>query len=277
MLVDRLSSPMTLVWLVYFSFAELLSLLPSSQASSCILISEEASAENYSRDYACASMHEAIFRFVKFIWSESGHDNVVAFGTILIATFTYVLYRSTEKLWLAGEGQIAVALKAANAADRSARAAISLRLPIIRVEPDNLGHGEFASGQKISEDCHVHSIGVSNLGATKAFPTEVIYGWTVGETLPEEPKYQVADRFPHNCILEPGQIPFIQTLNGSLPLKEGQWTRICGGNYLWFYCEIIYEDFMGEIRTHGFCWRWSNTGMGLDWRVERREAYNKKT
>jgi hypothetical protein len=114
---------MPLVWLIYFSFAELLSLLPA-QASSCILKSEEAQAENYSGDYACASMHEAIFRFAKFIWGEPGHDNVVAFGTVLIAVFTFVLYRSTEKLWLAGERQIDVAMTSARAAELSARAAI---------------------------------------------------------------------------------------------------------------------------------------------------------
>jgi hypothetical protein len=165
---------------------------------------------------------------------------------------------------------------AANAADLSARAAISLQLPIIRVEPDKLGHGEFASGQEIIEDCYVHSVSVSNLGATKAFPKEVLFGWTAGETLPEEPSYQCVARFPHNCILKPDQINFIQPLVGGLILKEGQWTRICGGNYLWFYCAILYEDFMGETRTHGFCWRWSSTGMGVDWRVEKAAAYNKK-
>lgn len=106
MLVDRLSSLTTLVWLIYFSFAELLSLLPS-QASSCILISEEANTENYSGDYTCASMHEAIFRFVRYIWDHASHDNVIAFGTILIAVFTYVLYCSTSKLWDAGERQLA--------------------------------------------------------------------------------------------------------------------------------------------------------------------------
>jgi hypothetical protein len=102
--MERLSSPMTLVWLIYFSFAELLSLLPS-QESSCILISEEANTENYSGDYACASMHEAGFRFCRFIWENAGHDNVLAFGTIAVSVFTYTLWRSTNKLWEAGERQ----------------------------------------------------------------------------------------------------------------------------------------------------------------------------
>jgi hypothetical protein len=103
--MNRLSSPMTLVWLIYFSFAELLSLLPS-QARGCILISKEAEAGNYSGDYACASMHEAIIRFAGYIWDSASHDNIIAFGTLLIALFTYVLYRSTDKLWTAGENQL---------------------------------------------------------------------------------------------------------------------------------------------------------------------------
>jgi hypothetical protein len=96
---------MTLVWLIYFSFAELSSWGPS-KASSCILISEEANTENYSGDYPCTAMHEAIFRFARYVWDNASHDNVIAFGTILIALFTYVLYRSTNKLWDAGERQL---------------------------------------------------------------------------------------------------------------------------------------------------------------------------
>src|SRR5205085_11515944 len=84
---------------------ELLSWMPS-QASSCILISEEANSKDYSGDYACATMHEAIFRFARYVWDNASHDNIIAFGTILIALFTYVLYRSTNKLWDAGERQL---------------------------------------------------------------------------------------------------------------------------------------------------------------------------
>jgi len=105
MLVDRLSSPMTLAWLIYFSFAELLSLLPS-KASSCLVLKEEANVENFSGEYACASMHEGVIRLVRSLWDNASHDNVIALGTVLIAIFTYVLYRSTDKLWEAGERQL---------------------------------------------------------------------------------------------------------------------------------------------------------------------------
>ena len=51
-------------------------------------------------------MHEGAIRLVRSLWDNASHDNVIAFGTILIAIFTYVLYRSTDKLWEAGERQL---------------------------------------------------------------------------------------------------------------------------------------------------------------------------
>jgi len=49
------------------------------------------------------------------------------------------------------------------------------------------------------------------------------------------------------------------------------------GAHLWFYCAILYDDFMGENHSHGFCWRWAYTDMGVDWRADAAPAYNRKT
>ena len=84
--------------------------------------------------------------------------------------------------------------------------------------------------------------------------------------------------FPHNSILEADPAkPIIQPLSGMQLLEPGQRSKILAGNYLWFYCALLYDDFMGERRRHGFCWRWSNTGMGLGWRVDHTAAYNRKS
>jgi hypothetical protein len=205
----------------------------------------------------------------RYTWWLTVFTGVMAFATVGLGIATIGLYATGEK-------QIEVALKAANAADLSARAAIALQLPIIGVQANSLGHGESTSGKENIEDCYVHSVIVANLGDTKAFPKEVLFGWTAGETLPDQPRYQFVAKFPQNCILQPNQLGLVQSLSGSLILKEGQWTKICGGNYLWFYCAILYEDFMGETRSHGFCWLWGHTGTGMGWRVEKAAAYNKK-
>jgi hypothetical protein len=96
----------TILALVYFAILEALS-WETSQFPPCILVSNEAGGENQSGNQACATMHEAIFRFADFIWDNASHDNILAFGTICIAVFTYVLYRATNKLWDAGERQLA--------------------------------------------------------------------------------------------------------------------------------------------------------------------------
>lgn len=158
------------------------------------------------------------------------------------------------------------------AANLSARAAIGLQLPIIRIQPTSLGHGEDPE----SENCYVHSVTVFNNGATKAFPKEIIYGWTVGEALPAKPSYRFSNRFPLNSILEPNGKNVMQNLTGLQLLKKGEWSKICGGNYLWFYCTIFYEDFMEERRGHGFCWLWTG-GMGMGWRPDSSPPYNQKT
>ena len=43
-------------------------------------------------------------------WLETHDGAITALATIAIAGFTYTLYRSTEKLWKAGEQQIALEL-----------------------------------------------------------------------------------------------------------------------------------------------------------------------
>jgi len=197
-----------------------------------------------------------------------------AYSTVIIAIFTTILGIFTISLARSSRISADAAKTAAQAADLSARAAIALQLPIIRVQPDSLSREEFPQ----SENCYVNSVTVSNMGARKAFPKEIIYGWTVGEVLPDKPKYTSADKFPLNSILEPDiQKSVMQSLTGVQLLKKGEWSKICRGNYLWFYCTIFYDDFMEETRSHGFCWRWSDIGMGMGWRADTKTAYNQKT
>jgi hypothetical protein len=203
----------------------------------------------------------------------------VGLYTLVLAVFTGLLVAvSSIQGWFLLRADKTARI-AANAADRSARAAIALQLPIIRIHPDKLGHGDtlLAGGLKF-EECSVSSVVISNLGPTKAFPLEILYGFTIGNDLPSEPSYRYLDRFPTNIIFEPN-VQFLprKSLTMAMPLKTGQRADILKGNYLWFYCALRYEDFMGEIHSHGFCWRWAYVGSGLDWRGDDTPAYNRKT
>ena len=117
----------------------------------------------------------------------------------------------------------------------------------------------------------------TNLGLTRAFLVELVYGWTIGDRLPKEPNYTFLEKFDPIYILEPvpKTIP-MRRLTMGLALKPGEWSEISKGNCLWFYCSLRYEDFMGEMRSFGSCWRWSYVGMGLDWRPDSTASYNRK-
>lgn len=201
-----LESPMTIVWLVYFLIAELLSLMPS-QLSSCILVSEEVNAEDYSGNYACASMHEAIFRFIRYIWERADHDNIIAFGTVMIAIFTYVLYRSTDKLWTAGEKQL---LHLENTAELHLRAYIFVEWARLECEQGN--------------NWSIH-VSIKNAGQTPAYKVTINTDREIGAPKPDDvtlafsknadshprssigPGASIILRLPCNwdfCVMDPG-------------------------------------------------------------------------
>jgi hypothetical protein len=168
---------------------------------------------------------------------------------------------------------------AADAAKLSVQSAIALQLPIIRVKPDSLGHGDSHDGETVTEHCLVPVLTFFNLGPTKAFPVEIRCGWTLGEKLPEEPIFLVTETFLPNIIFEPDpKAEPRKFLRFNMPLRAGEWPLICGGKLpLWFYCVFGYDDFMATRHDARFCWRWQNIGFGMGWRVDDTPAYNRKT
>src|SRR5206468_1190438 len=121
---------------------------------------------------------------------------ITALATAAIAWFTWTLWRSNEKMW-------AVTKVAADAADRSARAAIGIELPIIQIVPDGIGWGDTLEDGIQRHYCSVGQFTFKNVGRTKAFPTEFRCGWTLGATLPSEPIYQYLKTFGIGSIIEP--------------------------------------------------------------------------
>jgi hypothetical protein len=215
------------------------------------------------------------FIYLHWDWLMNEAAGFFTFLLVVVAVFQLGLF--VWQLSLIRQS-LAPAQAAANAALLSARAAIGIQLPIIRVTPDKLGFGDTVIGGVKNEDCSVHSVTIYNVGATKAFPKEIIYGFTFGDKLPEKPSYQFSDKFSTNAILPPGPDNEItRKLWGGLKLEPGQRAQILKGNCLWFYCAVLYDDFMDEPRSREFCWRWSSSGMGLEWRIDDAPAYNRKT
>jgi hypothetical protein len=215
---------------------------------------------------------------VHLLWSKTWEDPV-AFHTAVLSLFTALLVVvSGLQGWFILRAD-ATARIAANAADRSAKAAIALQLPIIRIKPDVLSFGDSIAGEVVTWHCDVRSVLFSNLGATKAYPIELRYGLTVGEPLPAKPFYSFAETFLPNLIFEPDpSVAPRKQLVGSFKVEEADWPLICtGAEDVWFYCVLTYEDFMQERHDASFCWKWKSTGSGMAWRPDPTPAYNRKT
>jgi hypothetical protein len=289
-----------LIALVYLAFAEALSWVPVPDLSPCLIQPEDREQPTSDGDKKyCPAFHTGaavVFENVDSFLEH--HDKSVVGGfTIVLAISTIGLWLATNKLWEAGEKQfgllsesaaaqsrdmqesIGVAKQSADAAILSARAAISIHLPIIRIEPNPLGWGDNTIGGTIRAYCNVHAVTFVNRGATKTFPIELRYGFTVGGQLPPEPHYQFADRFLPNVIFEPDpRKSEVKNLSGDAAIETTDWPLICtGAKEVWFYCVLTFEDFMETRHDASFCWQWKSTGSGMAWRPDRTPTYNRKT
>jgi hypothetical protein len=224
--------------------------------------------------YDCAAPNAAfkVGLYRTWIFVHDYKEEVVAISTVFIAIFTIILGVFTVSL--AKATQIA-----AHAANRSAKAALALELPIIQAEPVGYGTGDSQEGGKFKETFSLQCFDFTNRGRTKAFPIEVRWGWSVGDKLPRRPVYKFNKAFDLDVILkaEDGRVGlFITTFDMEIALGDTE--RIeTKQTKLWLYCCLVYEDFMRTRREIGFCWRrYENPGAG-GFILDATPAYNRKT
>lgn len=239
----------------------------------CIKAQIEGKPKNESGEQAC-------YQLLDFIGPLFSSTALTAAATIVLALFTWRLYDATNRLWKANLAQIQIAERSAEAAMLSARASIGLNHPIIRIKPDNviLSH-RLVDGSDL-QSYTVAGLTFSNLGRNKAFPVEVSYGMTCGESLPPVPSYTNTDPFRIDLIFnDDAQItPRKSIQDCRVEIRAGDPDLIVRGELnLWLYCQLTYDDFMDARHTAGFCWKWTNTGIGMAWRPDNTPAYNKKT
>lgn len=86
----------------YVAFAEILS-WETSQFPSCIVVSEYQTADYRPGYETCATLHEGIMKVLTFLWEHATHDNISAAAAVVVAIFTWTLWRSTRLLWVSGE------------------------------------------------------------------------------------------------------------------------------------------------------------------------------
>jgi hypothetical protein len=116
------------LWIAYFGLLEIIS-FGTRFGPSCFfdINGSDAEGEQYDQQY-CPTLHVGLVRLTGYFVDlvDSRHDAFTAGATIVIAIFTFTLWRATSRVWEAGEKQISVAKQAADAAKQAADA-----LPVV--------------------------------------------------------------------------------------------------------------------------------------------------
>lgn len=227
-------------------------------------------------------------------WQRTTNDPTALF-TFWLALFTAGLTISTVGLWAVTyltlrharqdaarqardtEKSLDASVKAANAADLSARAAVGLQAAIIRMEPDDIGYLTTGDGCSV----HIDTLKFFNIGGSKAFPIDIRYGFFFGDELPGDPEYTGVHVLKPNSVLEPhGPTSAMteHTRQVSAQVPDDAYNQIRHDKKkLWFFCVLAYLDFINERREIGFCWHRIETIGGGKWIADPTQAYNRKT
>lgn len=258
-MIDWLQKPSTLIWGIYLAAAELGSNFPS-YSFSCILVSDEDHAKDYSGNQPCATMHEAVLRFLRFIWVNANHDNINAFAAVAVAVFTFTLWRSTLKLWETGEKQIAVADKAANAAKQSAdvakQALYGTEAPFIFIIITRADGKPVISPRGVESPEDVYTF--HNYGRSPAIIREIYIARIASDVIPSPcpfPPLQT-NLFQSEIVgpgdfSEPKPLPQIASfLPNDGKSHPGAAVVVCG--------QVRYADVFGNQYLSGFCYAFNS-------------------
>jgi hypothetical protein len=207
----------------------------------------------------------------KSFWEKTTSDPIAAF-TLVLAVSTVGLWIATIGLYFAGEKQIEVALKAANAAELSAKAAVAIELPVITAFP------QFFRWGKTHHHCSVNHVTFYNHGRTDAYLAELKCGWITGANLPTVPFYQFTELISVERILKQNTSADVRTEKFEFAVSADFFDRMRANQVkLWFFCCLVYTDFLQNTHEACFCWeRWQRPGDG-GFNVDTTEAYNRKT
>jgi hypothetical protein len=202
---------------------------------------------------ALAVVTAALRRSVDFV--DAHHNVFIVLGTLAIAWFTFTLWQSTHLLWRASRDQaqdtkasIAVAARAAKAAETQAQTAVSVEVPRFTVQSIRAGNGSPAP-MALKESISVTLI---NDGRTTAIVTTEVLCFRAAPALGAAlryPFYSVKDR-NFGVRVENGK-PYV--VLATPMLTDGEINEVMTEQTpLWVYGYIQYRDFMDNTYQKGF-------------------------
>jgi hypothetical protein len=242
------------------------------------IVNPESYGAYYPNHNQCPTFHVFLIVGVARVLEHFGDPNWV------IADFTVILALSTICLWVVTwrasvrqsrdmEASIAVALKAANAADLSARAAIGVESPIIRFDAPDLYKlagpfpetGPLGGPDQTGVPSRYSGVGwviMRNGGRTAAFPSRFDIGWNVSATLHENPSYDHVYLFQRGTIIREDHVksdPYCRfEIRLTIELSDEQIATIAKQTaHLWLYCRLHYTNFLEDRYEARACWAWT--------------------
>lgn len=191
----------------------------------------------------------------------------LGFIMAVIATLQLVLF--AIQLRMMGRNIVDTA-NAAKAAELNAKAAIGIELPFLRAIPSDLlatsepvpevgPYGGYVNDGPPAPYNALGPIEIGNLGRTPAYSLVISIGWIVARVLPEQPpSYQRTIPMNHNMVLAAGaETNFHPHFSIALSEEEVKETAR-DEKWLWIFGEVAYRDFMDQLQTARFCWRFAN-------------------
>jgi hypothetical protein len=214
------------------------------------------------KDEHCASYQIVPFVGIKIaqILDKAG-GIITALATIAIAIFTFTLKRATDKLWDAGERQIEVAAKSAEAARKSADSSFAAERArfFIVLESHNLtqvianveSRGNLASGENFSIKYRIQNYGktpgvIKVLTLDSMIATDPVDPQSYFISIKDFPEYMIGP----NGSTEP------DWYSPAIAPHLSQVQAIGRNNArLWFYGRLYYDDVFGNQQVHKFYFR----------------------
>jgi hypothetical protein len=223
-------------------------------------------------------------------WQRTTDDPVATF-TAALTLFTavlagassaqfYFLIKADKTTRIAADA----ATKAANAADLSARAAIALESPLLRVTPSTpvplkedatilcIPDARITGApiNQVTKRTIIDGLMIYNAGRTAATPLRVKFGSSVANQLEGQPFYMLDLAAEPQGLLPVGSgtMPntVISNIEHIIVLSDAEVQQLQQpGGFLWVYAEISYLDFMDNRHDVRFCWRWERAGAN-GWR-----------
>lgn len=186
---------------------------------------------------------------------------------------TAIAALATIPLWIVSWRAANAARRSADAADLSARAAIWIELPLITGELSNLIHRtepvpvDAPYGGQVIYDIPDQYAGLTtlelhNYGRSVARLELVRAGYHIGPSLPPQPIYSREYPCDQNMVVPPGEGEMID-LAFTVEVHPDQRPALMNNEIaIWFYAEVIFRDYLDDLRKSGLAWKYSQLGGG---------------